>query len=49
VGCQPLTCDATGGITACRCKGNDARGSIQTDSSMQAYFLIFRGAAGKKK
>ena len=48
VGCQPLTCEATGRATLCKCKGNDTRGTIQTDSDVEAFFLIFRGAPGKK-
>ena len=51
VGCQPFTCDAIGGTTTCKCKGNDTRGTILTDMSVEALSMIFRGppgAPGKK-
>src|SRR5262249_32118904 len=47
VGCQPLTCDVSASVTVCRCKGNDTRGSVQTDSDHEAFSLHLQGRPGK--
>ena len=43
VGCQPFTCDVTGGSTSCTCKGNGTRGRIQTDMDIEEFSLHFKG------
>jgi len=42
-GCQPFTCDVTGGSTSCTCKGSGTRGRIQTDPDVEEFSLHFMG------
>ena len=47
VGCQPFTCEVSGGLSVCTCKGNGVRGRVQTDADIEAFSLLVTGKPGK--